>query len=434
MDSNAAATSARPTGGTSPIAEMKKKHSQDRENLSLAKQPVKTLKYFSIYGLRQLGLISDYITSHRLSFSLSLIFAVLVGIITHTTDGPHNLYLKETLAWARYVVWWVALGVASSIGLGSGLHTFVIYLGPHIALFTLKATQCGRVDLKSAPYDTAQWGSSSSWASKTCSEIGEPLYLRLASESERYMVPLHSVLLQIQLEAILWGIGTAFGELPPYFMSRQARLAGERLKELDELVSTGDAPVSLLERLKLWMINHFQNFGFFTILLFASIPNPLFDLAGILCGQFLVPFWKFFTATLIGKAIIKTHIQTVFIIMVSNPYVIHLVGLGLAWLIDHLPAFAHFTPSITAALENASCKFSSTSSSAVARVPTNNTLAFAWNTFVLLLMLGFAASIVASVAQGVLVEEQRSELLAVEAQQEEDLSPSVNSGHDRTQQ
>ena len=40
-----------------------------------------------------------------------------------------------------------------------------------------------------------------------------------------------------------------------------------------------------------------------------QVPNPLFDLAGIMCGQFGIPFWEFFLATLIGKAIIKTHIQ-----------------------------------------------------------------------------------------------------------------------------
>jgi len=40
-----------------------------------------------------------------------------------------------------------------------------------------------------------------------------------------------------------------------------------------------------------------------------QIPNPLFDLAGITCGHFLVPFGTFFGATLIGKAIIKMHIQ-----------------------------------------------------------------------------------------------------------------------------
>ena len=42
---------------------------------------------------------------------------------------------------------------------------------------------------------------------------------------------------------------------------------------------------------------------------YAQIPNPLFDLAGITCGHFLVPFWTFFGATMIGKAVIKMHIQ-----------------------------------------------------------------------------------------------------------------------------
>lgn len=40
-----------------------------------------------------------------------------------------------------------------------------------------------------------------------------------------------------------------------------------------------------------------------------QVPNPLFDLAGIMCGQFGIPFWEFFLSTLLGKAIIKTHIQ-----------------------------------------------------------------------------------------------------------------------------
>ena len=35
------------------------------------------------------------------------------------------------------------LGVASSIGLGTGLHTFVLYLGPHIAKVAIIASSCG---------------------------------------------------------------------------------------------------------------------------------------------------------------------------------------------------------------------------------------------------------------------------------------------------
>lgn len=49
-----------------------------------------------------------------------------------------------------------------------------------------------------------------------------------------------------------------------------------------------------------------------------QIPNPLFDLAGITCGHFLVPFWTFFGATLIGKAIVKMHIQKIFVIIAFN--------------------------------------------------------------------------------------------------------------------
>lgn len=57
------------------------------------------------------------------------------------------------------------------------------------------------------------------------------------------------------------------------------------------------------------MEDFIKKIGFFAILIFASIPNPLFDLAGLTCGHFLIPFWTFFGATVIGKALIKTHIQ-----------------------------------------------------------------------------------------------------------------------------
>jgi len=47
------------------------------------------------------------------------------------------------------------------------------------------------------------------------------MYPRLVTDGlDRYMVPLHKVLLQVQLEVVLWGLGTALGELPPYFVSR----------------------------------------------------------------------------------------------------------------------------------------------------------------------------------------------------------------------
>jgi hypothetical protein len=57
-----------------------------------------------------------------------------------------------------------------------------------------------------------------------------------------------------------------------------------------------------------------QRYGFAAILLAASIPNPLFDLAGLTCGHFGIPFATFFGATLLGKAVIKVAIQVVFLV------------------------------------------------------------------------------------------------------------------------
>jgi hypothetical protein len=34
--------------------------------------------------------------------------------------------------WTLYVVWWVGLGVLSSIGLGTGMHSGLLFLFPHM--------------------------------------------------------------------------------------------------------------------------------------------------------------------------------------------------------------------------------------------------------------------------------------------------------------
>ena len=150
----------------------------------------------------------------------------------------------------------------------------------------------------------------------------------------------------------MWGAGTALGELPPYFISRAHRLAGdsqndmlEEFEELEDLVpelaeaeNSGSSEVqqadqdqaasapsttnrrrqSVATTVKGNMIHFMKRMGFFGILACASIPNPLFDLAGIICGYSLISFWTFFGATLIGKAVIKMHIQKLVVIIVFN--------------------------------------------------------------------------------------------------------------------
>lgn len=109
---------------------------------------------------------------------------------------------------------------------------------------------------------------------------------------------------EVSFEALLWGFGTAIGELPPYLVARAARLAGKTEEELKEIEE--NEPVTLMDKAKALIYRSLKAHAFLTVLACASIPNPLFDLAGIMCGHFLIPFSTFFIATSIGKALIKT--------------------------------------------------------------------------------------------------------------------------------
>lgn len=108
-------------------------------------------------------------------------------------------------------VYWIFLGVLSSIGLGTGLHTFVLYLGPFIAKVTLAATVCGSVDF----------------------EVSGPSAF-LCNNSVPQGVTLWEIFRKVEFPALCWGFGTAIGELPPYFVARAARISGETLQELEE--------------------------------------------------------------------------------------------------------------------------------------------------------------------------------------------------------
>jgi vacuole membrane protein 1 len=63
------------------------------------------------------------------------------------------------------------------------------------------------------------------------------------------------------------------------------------------------------------MIEFLQKHGFLGVFLMSAWPNMAFDLCGICCGHFLMPFWTFFGATLLGKAGVKVVMQACFFTM-----------------------------------------------------------------------------------------------------------------------
>ncbi|KAJ2871910.1 hypothetical protein GGH93_004443 [Coemansia aciculifera] len=238
----------------------------------------------------------------------------------HFVSGPHIEKFHQLDAWVGWHSYWVMLGVLSSIGLGAGLHTFVLFLGPHIARVTLTAYECAHTAFPVRGPNAFQCGTGAAAAAAPPATFS-------------------AILSMVIFESLCWGAGTAIGELPPYFIARAASAAGQGDIEYQRLrrKAAGGGSLSVKDRALLSIYHLLHRFGFAGILVFAAIPNPLFDLAGITCGHFKVPFWTFFGATFIGKSLVKSSIQTAVVITAFSKEMIAMV---LSFL-GHVSPWAH---------------------------------------------------------------------------------------------
>lgn len=274
-----------------------------KDELVIWKNPLQTLTYFCKELFYQSKCFITTLFQYRVYIFLSVFIVVNLIVLTYI-NGPHQSIIAWCSKKLKWCLYWVGLGVLSSVGLGTGLHTFVLYLGPHIASVTMAGYECGGLNFPEPPYPDKI----------LCPSGIDP----------RWVTTMWNIMKKVWLEATMWGAGTALGELPPYFVAKTARLTGinqsDDLKELKDLEKKKKNPQNLdfVDRAKLLVENLIKRVGFFGILVCASVPNPLFDLAGIMCGHFLVPFWTFFGATLLGKAVIKVMIQKVFVIAAFN--------------------------------------------------------------------------------------------------------------------
>ncbi|KAG0224276.1 hypothetical protein B0O80DRAFT_434784 [Mortierella sp. GBAus27b] len=271
----------------------------ERQEISVYTSPLTVLSYFFLYLLHEFRMLLVWIVSQQY---LLVVLPLLTAIVYfgYQTDGAHQPLLKHAESGLIWYGYWTLLGIASSVGLGTGLHTFILFLGPHIAEVTLAAYKCGNTQ-----FDVR----------------GDHRFVCKSPDSEALTLTLYAIFRAVQWESFFWGFGTAIGELPPYFVARAAALSGNRNEELaaiEDLLKKKPDSVSYKERILLMVHEGMKRLGFFGIFLCASIPNPLFDLAGITCGHFLIPFSTFFGATFLGKAVVKSSIQTMFVILMFS--------------------------------------------------------------------------------------------------------------------
>ncbi|CAD2218995.1 hypothetical protein AGDE_06307 [Angomonas deanei] len=224
-----------------------------------------------------------------------------------TTPDEHREYAyfsaslwREGEYFLTDALYWVILGILSSVGLGTGMHSGLLFLFPHIYRTCAAADSCGNVNFWSYPVNPFYGPKSRTFLCLAPSSApgGSSTLLRL---------------LKVIPACMLWGAGTAIGEIPPYALSYAAALQGQRNEELEET-----SKYNVLNQMKDWTLEKIKRYGFWAIFLLSSWPNMAFDLCGMACGQFRMPFWTFFGATLLGKAVVKVNMQAVFFVFLFS--------------------------------------------------------------------------------------------------------------------
>jgi len=178
----------------------------------------------------------------------------------------------------------------SSIGLGTGFHTGIIFVLPHINSIYQTAQDCGHVDFDIYGSNKFQ-----------CVHHIEPSLVE---------PNLWDIYLKCFPAVIFWGLGTAIGEVPPYYIAR----AITNKVQFESYFKSTKYYLDLV-------VYYIKKYSFMTIMLLASWPNATFDMCGMACGFYRVSITVFLGATIIGKTFIKAPIQLYLFLKYFGSYV-----------------------------------------------------------------------------------------------------------------
>jgi hypothetical protein len=339
----------------------------------------------------------QYFLSHPIFLFL---FIPLLIFWLITEQFPHwevNNFINKIEFFIQYITWWVGLGILSSLGLGSGFQSGILFLFPHIVKISIAANTCKTTHFE---YMTDMWMRSPPNLFKCPTNISQA-----NNNSSVSFIDIWKLILP---PCFLQAVGTAIGEIPPFLVTRAARLsaiqAGEDIVGFlpEELEST--SKYRFINAAKAGLVSFLQRYGFLGVLLMSSWPNIAFDLCGICCGHFLMQFRVFFIATFIGKALIRNTYQTLIYVALCDEFYMNkiiqtLQHLTPDWLnLDTLIREAISDLQRAFTTSNSSSSSSSDSSSSIG-ANTTNTFTTLWNIMMATFLTLFLLSCIQQFAQ-----------------------------------
>ena len=200
-----------------------------------------------------------------------------------------NIGLDVIQIITRFIInnlYWFTLGVLSSIGLGTGLQTGVLFVLPYII-----TTYNQNRDQLLISFNQTENLYNATYA---------------LSDTDIYGLIYKTYFACLRV-ALVWGIGTALGEAPPYLIAYNIDIGDKKAtSNLYKMFGDNEENVKrYIEKTKYYLKRH----SFTTILLLSAWPNALFDMCGVSAGIVKLSFAQFIIPTIIGKAFIKNPIQ-----------------------------------------------------------------------------------------------------------------------------
>lgn len=291
------------------MTKTKKDLCDERKNLVIYKKPLKVLSLLVtiLVELVQNGLswfLNHWISKYVVIFIISMYFASL-------PYSPVYDYANLLIDVIKFMTWWLLLGIVSSIGMGTGMHTGLLFLFPHIVSVFSMAEKCNSLEFTTW---TNMWFRSNELICLDQNNKVSTGWLILG------------VFFKVFIPCLLWGAGTAIGEIPPYALAYNKYKLSKDAKdtetesEIDDFSEIEDNKNAnqWIKRMEQWMKDFIQKHGFYGVLILSAWPNAFFDACGLCCGYFLMPFWTFFGAVFIGKALIKVNLQALGIILLCS--------------------------------------------------------------------------------------------------------------------
>eukprot|EP00760_Papus_ankaliazontas_P038511 PhM_4_TR9156/c0_g1_i1/m.28488/K21248/VMP1; vacuole membrane protein 1 len=296
------------------ISSLVEEQKSDRKLLKFWSRPLDTAHLAAQACVEKVHMLIGEVITHRIVVALLVPLFILYLAVRFFAGESVTMHMVHAELIGAEALYWLGLGVLSSIGFGTGLHTGTLFMIPHVYRTVRAAEACGGLDFATYPVNPFHLPDGAPTAFE-CLSVGDG------------GVDTMSLLFKVLPWMFIWGCGTAFGEIPPYAVSYAAAMRGQNTLEEDDEAT--NAVARFMTGMKNWTINQIKKYGFWAVFFLAAYPNAAFDMCGMACGQFLMPFWEFITATLLGKGFVKVFFQGYFFVVLFS-------GDSMSYILDHV--------------------------------------------------------------------------------------------------